>query len=81
MRIDELLKGAYERLTFVSDTAQLDAQLLLAHVLKVSTSYFYTWPDKTVESANIERFDVLLVRRERGEVPLLIYLDIKHFGL
>ena len=78
MRIDELLKGAYERLTFVSDTAQLDAQLLLAHVLKVSTSYFYTWPDKTVESANIERFDVLLVRRERGE-PIAYLLGHQAF--
>lgn len=78
MRIDELLKGAYERLTFVSDTAQLDAQLLLAHVLEVSTSYFYTWPDKTVESANIERFDVLLVRRERGE-PIAYLLGHQAF--
>ena len=78
MRIDELLKGAYERLTFVSDTAQLDAQLLLAHVLDVSTSYFYTWPDKTVESANIERFDVLLARRELGE-PVAYLLGYQAF--
>lgn len=78
MRIDELLKGAYERLTFVSDTAQLDAQLLLAHVLEVSTSYFYTWPDKMVESANIERFDVLLARRERGE-PIAYLLGHQAF--
>lgn len=76
--ICEILKGAYERLTFVSDTAQLDAQLLLAHVLEVSTSYFYTWPDKTVESASIERFDVLLVRRERGE-PIAYLLGHQAF--
>ena len=67
MRIDELLKGASQRLISVSETAQLDAQLLLAHVLEVSTAYFYTWPDKMVESANIERFDGLLARREQGE--------------
>ncbi len=67
MRIDELLKGASQRLISVSETAQLDAQLLLAHVLEVSTAYFYTWPDKMVESANLERFDGLLARREQGE--------------
>lgn len=67
MRIDELLKGATKRLISVSETAQLDAQLLLAHVLEVSTAYFYTWPDKMVESTNIERFDGLLERREQGE--------------
>ncbi|ETI60321.1 peptide chain release factor N(5)-glutamine methyltransferase [Marinomonas profundimaris] len=67
MRIDELLKGACERLTFISDTAQLDAQLLLAHVLGVSASYFYTWPEKTVSDVDIERYNALLVRRELGE--------------
>ncbi|RNF52791.1 peptide chain release factor N(5)-glutamine methyltransferase [Marinomonas hwangdonensis] len=67
MRIDELLKGATKRLISVSETAQLDAQLLLAHVLEVSTAYFYTWPDKMVESAEIGGFDGLLERREQGE--------------
>ncbi len=67
MRIDELLKGASERLTFVSDTGPLDAQLLLAHVLDVPTSYFYTWPEKQVEVTVIEVFEALLKRREKGE--------------
>ena len=67
MRIDELLKGALERLTFVSDTAQLDVQLLLAHVLSVSTSYFYTWPEKQVDEEQIAAFNQLLARREKGE--------------
>ncbi|MEP0074245.1 MAG: peptide chain release factor N(5)-glutamine methyltransferase [Marinomonas sp.] len=67
MRIDELLKGASERLTFVSETAQLDAQLLLAHVLSVSTSYFYTWPEKLVDEEQIAVFNHLLARREKGE--------------
>ncbi|MBR7890008.1 peptide chain release factor N(5)-glutamine methyltransferase [Marinomonas sp. A79] len=67
MRIELLLKGAYERLNFVSETAQLDAQLLLAHVLDVSTSYFYTWPEKQVSDDNIRVFDDLLSRREQGE--------------
>lgn len=67
MRIDELLKGASERLIFVSDTAQLDVRLLLAHVLTVSTSYFYTWPEKTVSDVDVEQFNLLLARRALGE--------------
>jgi len=67
MRIDELLKGAYERLNFISNSAQLDAQLLLAHVLGVATSYFYTWPDKVLEDSLAAEFDQLICRREAGE--------------
>lgn len=78
MRMDELLKGAYERLSSVSDTAQLDAQLLLAHVLTVSTSYFYTWPEKMVGSDDITRFNDLLERRERGE-PVAYLLGYQAF--
>ncbi|ETX09516.1 N5-glutamine S-adenosyl-L-methionine-dependent methyltransferase [Marinomonas ushuaiensis DSM 15871] len=78
MRIDVLLKGALERLTFVSDTAQLDAQLLLAHVLSVSTSYFYTWPEKQVDVERIELFNGLLDRREQGE-PIAYLLGHQAF--
>ncbi|SBS26769.1 Release factor glutamine methyltransferase [Marinomonas spartinae] len=67
LRIDELLKGAYERLRFVSDSAQLDAQLLLAHVLGVTTAYFYTWPDKLLDEKAWAEFDKLLKKREQGE--------------
>lgn len=67
MRIDELLKDASERLSAVSDTALLDVQLLLAHVLNVSTSYFHTWPERLVTTSNVELFYRLLIRRENGE--------------
>jgi len=78
MRIDALLKGALERLTFVSDTAQLDAQLLLGHVLSVSTSYFYTWPEKQVDVEHMEIFNGLLDRREQGE-PIAYLLGHQAF--
>ncbi|REG83014.1 peptide chain release factor N(5)-glutamine methyltransferase [Marinomonas pollencensis] len=78
MRIDEQLKGAYERLTFVSDTAKLDAQLLLAHVLGVTSAYFYTWPDKVLTSEQIDAFERLLIRREQGE-PIAYILQQQAF--
>lgn len=78
MTIESLLKQAYGRLSVLSDTAQLDAQLLLAHVLDVSTTYFFTWPDKDVSDANQTKFEALLERREKGE-PIAYILGEQDF--
>lgn len=78
MTIESLLKQAYGRLAALSDTAQLDAQLLLAHVLDVSTTYFFTWPDKEVSEVNKMAFEVLLKRRETGE-PIAYILGEQDF--
>lgn len=50
-----------------SDTATLDVQVLLASVLKVERSFFYTWPDKLLEDDILEQFELLLARRINGE--------------
>ena len=78
MIVEQVLKQAIARLSGVSDTAQLDAQLLLANVLDGSTSYFYTWPDKVVPSAHLATFDQYLVRRESGE-PIAYILGEQDF--
>lgn len=78
MTIDSLLKLAYGRLASQSDTAQIDAQLLLAHVLGVSISYFFTWPEKAVLDSASEQFDTLLARREQGE-PIAYILGQQDF--
>lgn len=63
-RIDQLLAHAAQ---ITSDTAQLDAELLLAFVLDKPRSYLYTWPERTVEPAQAERYWALLKRRIQGE--------------
>lgn len=78
MRIDKLLKDASERLTFVSDSALLDAQLLLSHVLSVPASYFYTWPEKPVEGGMLKEFESLLARRVVGE-PIAYLIGVQAF--
>ncbi|MFD1384167.1 peptide chain release factor N(5)-glutamine methyltransferase [Rhodanobacter aciditrophus] len=78
MTIDTLLKQAYGRLDTLSDTAQLDAQLLLAHIMGVSTTYFFTWPDKSVCDAHQVGFETLLARREKGE-PIAYILGEQDF--
>lgn len=64
MRIDQLLAHAAQ---IESDTAQLDAELLLAFVLDKPRSYLYTWPDKIINDAQSADFMTLLERRKQGE--------------
>ena len=78
MTIETLLTQAYGRLSGLSETAQLDAQLLLAHTLGVSTTYFFTWPEKEVGEASRLVFEELLKRREKGE-PIAYILGEQDF--
>ena len=78
MTIETLLTQAYGRLSGLSETAQLDAQLLLAHTLDVSPTYFFTWPEKAVSEASRQVFEGLLKRREKGE-PIAYILGEQDF--
>jgi release factor glutamine methyltransferase len=50
-----------------SDSAQLDAQLLLAHVLDKNRSWLYAWPEHVLTREQQHAFDALCARRENGE--------------
>lgn len=78
MTIETLLTQAYGRLSGLSETSQLDAQLLLAHTLDVSPTYFFTWPEKAVSEASRQAFEGLLKRREKGE-PIAYILGEQDF--
>ncbi|HIJ27763.1 MAG TPA: protein-(glutamine-N5) methyltransferase, release factor-specific, partial [Gammaproteobacteria bacterium] len=63
LSIAELLKQARYLLTEAdTDTSQLDAELLLAHLLQKSRTWLHTWPDKLVEEEIIADFNPLLQR-------------------
>ena len=66
MNISQLLKSAAQR-NYLSDTATVDCELLLCHVLDVDRSYLKTWPDRELSSAVEEPFQHLLQRRIQGE--------------
>lgn len=53
--------------TLTSDSAQLDAELLLAHTLQRSRTWLHTWPDKTITPEQMATFELLLERRQQGE--------------
>ncbi|MGB0467203.1 MAG: peptide chain release factor N(5)-glutamine methyltransferase [Pontibacterium sp.] len=56
-----------ERLSTISDSARLDVELLLGHVLQQPRSYLFTWPDRTLSEAQYQAFETALKRREQGE--------------
>lgn len=61
-----------------SDSARLDAELLLAHVLNKPRSFLLTWPEHQPQPAEIEHFYCLLKRRQRGE-PVAYLLGRRGF--
>ena len=66
MHIAPLLQSAVQ-LNHLSDTAVVDCELLLCHVLDVDRSYLKPWPDREVGAAAEKQFQQLLQRRIQGE--------------
>jgi len=77
-RVDDLLRAAGEDLAAVSDTARLDAELLLARVLTCNHAWLYTWPEYEPETADEQRFRELVAERARG-VPVAYLLGMREF--
>ncbi|MDH3979687.1 MAG: peptide chain release factor N(5)-glutamine methyltransferase [Gammaproteobacteria bacterium] len=63
--IAHLLAQATARLN--TDTARLDAEVLLAHVLDKPRSHLFAWPDNTLDDTQLQRFEQALARRLAGE--------------
>jgi release factor glutamine methyltransferase len=61
-----------------SDSARLDAELLLAKVLDKPRSYLLTWPERTVSLAQQQQFEQLLSAREQGQ-PVAYLLGQREF--
>lgn len=61
-----------------SDSAGLDAELLLRHCLRCTRTYLYTWPERAVPEAAEQQFMALLERRARGE-PVAYLLGEREF--
>jgi release factor glutamine methyltransferase len=75
--IRRLLETAAARLPD-PDSARLDAEVLLAHVINRPRSYLYTWPERNLPSDQQARFDRLLQRRASGE-PVAYLIGRREF--
>lgn len=76
--IDVLLKAAANSLVEVSDSANLDAQLLLAQALGCERSWLLAFSDVVPDEAERNCFLTMLARRQGGE-PMAYILGHKHF--
>jgi release factor glutamine methyltransferase len=79
MRIDVALRQARERLAS-SPSPDLDAQVLLCHVLARPRSYLFTWPERELEAQQQQSFLALLARREQGEPVAHLTGEREFFG-
>jgi release factor glutamine methyltransferase len=64
--IEQILKQAEQQLQTVSDSARLDAEVLLAAVLNKNRSYFRAFPERILTNAENEHFQSLLNKRLHG---------------
>lgn len=62
----------------VSDSARLDIELLLCHVLQKNRTYLFTWPDKTLSPEQAGQFLQFFNRRKSGE-PIAHILGQREF--
>jgi methylase of polypeptide subunit release factors len=77
--VEELLRPAIDRLRAAgSETARLDAELLLAHAIGTDRTAVVAHPDARVGDGPAERFEAALVRRETGE-PVAYIRGFKEF--
>ena len=64
--IAEALQQATERLA-MHDSARLDAEVLLMHVLDRPRSHLHAWPERTLTDSQRQNFERLVARRAAGE--------------
>lgn len=60
------------------DTARLDAEVLLSHVLDRPRSWLYTWPETHLTPEQATHFEQLLTRRQSG-VPVAYLVGEREF--
>ena len=62
----------------ISDSARLDIELLLCHILQKNRTYLFTWPDKMLSPEQVEQFLQFFNRRKNGE-PIAHILGQREF--
>lgn len=77
--IEALLKHSIQLLQLGgSDSPQVDASVLLCHILDKPRSYLLTWPEKELTDTELTAFESLLSRRLSGE-PIAYIVGYREF--
>jgi release factor glutamine methyltransferase len=78
MRLDAAVAVATQRLSANSDSARLDAEILLCRSIDMPRSYLFAHPEDVLDELTIGRLDKLLQRRADGE-PMAYIMGIREF--
>lgn len=76
--IKTLLAQASQRFAAISESPQLDAEVLLCHVLQKNRSYLRAWPDHTPDTTQLELFQQLCQQRQQGQ-PIAYLTGVREF--
>jgi release factor glutamine methyltransferase len=78
MRLDAAIAGAAKRLLQSSDSARLDAEILLCQAIDMPRSYLFAHPEDELDALTLQRFESLLARRLDGE-PMAYIAGMREF--
>ena len=78
MRLDAAIADATNRLQDISDSARLDAEILLCQTIDMPRSYLFAHPEDELDELTQQRFETLLQRRLEGE-PMAYISGIREF--
>lgn len=76
--IDAAISEATNELRAVSDSARLEAELLVARSINMPRSYLFAHPEDLLDESAIERLDESVERRVSGE-PMAYITGVKEF--
>ncbi len=76
--IHDVLADATRRLEALSDSARLDAELLLARAIDMPRSYLFAHPEEPLDELTVDRFRESLDRRLAGE-PMAYITGVREF--
>jgi release factor glutamine methyltransferase len=78
MRLDAAIADATERLSHVSESPRLDAEILLCRTIDMPRSYLFAHPEDELDEVTRDRFEEILRRREDG-APMAYIIGVKEF--
>ncbi|TMP02821.1 peptide chain release factor N(5)-glutamine methyltransferase [Pseudoalteromonas sp. S3178] len=78
LTLEQAIAAGADLLASSSESAKLDAQVLLLHILQKPRSYLFTWPEHALSNEQQSQFNVLLQRRLKGE-PVAHITGLREF--
>lgn len=78
LNITQAIRQASELLAGHSDSARLDAEVLLAHTLNCDITHLIAWPEKKLDDKQTQTFNALITQRRQG-IPVAYLTGSKEF--